>query len=115
MRPETPPLAVAPGEATPPLAPSVAPRPVRVTATNVPRTAARRRPRPQPTVERFEPLYPGDPLADLDAVHLVRVSVPRSALASLGWPSRPGARDRVELDAMVGPDGMTRAVRFISQ
>jgi hypothetical protein len=67
-------------------------------------------------VERFEPLYPGDPLADLDAVHLVRVSVPRSSLGSLGWPTRPGGReDRVELDAMVGSDGMTRAVRFISQ
>jgi hypothetical protein len=43
------------------------------------------------------------------------VSVPRSALATLGWPARPGAGDRVELDAMVGPDGMARAVRFVSQ
>jgi hypothetical protein len=78
---------------------------------------APRAPRPQPVIEHFEPLYPGDVLADLDAVHVVRLSVPRSALATLGWPSRPGqgGRDPVELDAMVGPDGMTRAVRFISQ
>lgn len=83
-------------------------------ASAAPRRAGRR-PAP-PRVERFEPLYPGDPLADLDAVHLMRVSVPRSALGSLGWPARPGLRDdRVELEAMVGPDGMTRAVRFISQ
>jgi hypothetical protein len=76
---------------------------------------AARRARSAPRIERFEPLYPGDLLADLDAVHVVRVSVPRSSLAALGWPSRPGVRGRVELDAMVGPDGMTRAVRFISQ
>jgi hypothetical protein len=98
-------------------APSVAPEPEpRRVAVAQPSRAPRRTARRAPRIERFEPLYPGDPLADLDAVHLVRVSVPRSALATLGWPSRPGARDdRVELDAMVGPDGMTRAVRFISQ
>jgi hypothetical protein len=117
-RESAPPVArIAPA---PPRAPRVASRvdvarPVRV-AANEPSRASQRAARPAPRVERFEPLYPGDPLADLDAVHLVRVSVPRSALATLGWPSRPGARDdRVELDAMVGPDGMTRAVRFISQ
>lgn len=114
VRPEAPAPVAVQGESVPP-PPSVAPRAERVAATDARRTTGRRRPRPQPTVERFEPLYPGDPLADLDAVHLVRVSVPRSALATLGWPSRPGARDRVELEAMVGSDGMTRAVRFISQ
>ena len=97
------------------VAPSESPRLERVVRAT-PRRAARRAPRPEPRIERFEPLYPGDPLADLDAVHLMRVSVPRSALGSLGWPARPGLRDdRVELEAMVGPDGMTRAVRFISQ
>jgi hypothetical protein len=97
-------------------APAVAPAHRSSVATaDAPRTQRPRRTRPAPTVERFEPLYPGDVLADLDAVHLVRVSVPRSALATLGWPARPGTRDRVELDAMVGPDGVTRAVRFISQ
>jgi hypothetical protein len=90
-----------------------APRTERVAASEAPPRRARTR--RAPTVERFEPLYPGDPLADLDAVHLVRVSVPRSALATLGWPDGPGRGDRVELDAMVGPDGMTRAVRFVSQ
>lgn len=90
---------------------------VRVADTRPPRAARLPGSRPEPTVERFEPLYPGDLLADLDAVHLVRVSVPRSSLATLGWPSRPGqgGRDRVELDAMVGPDGVARAVRFISR
>jgi hypothetical protein len=105
--------------------PDVAPRAVESPAPEAPRVErvaaapprrVRRAARPEPRIERFEPLYPGDPLADLDAVHLMRVSVPRSALGSLGWPARPGLRDdRVELEAMVGPDGMTRAVRFISQ
>ena len=90
-------------------------RPLRVADSRAERPV--RRARSAPRIERFEPLYPGDLLADLDAVHVVRLSVPRSSLAALGWPSRPGVggRDRVELDAMVGPDGMTRAVRFISQ
>jgi hypothetical protein len=118
--PRESPAPMAPIAPASPRAPRVAsigdaPRLMRV-AGSEPSRASRRQPRPAPRVERFEPLYPGDPLADLDAVHLVRVSVPRSALATLGWPSRPGARDdRVELDAMVGPDGMTRAIRFISQ
>lgn len=120
--------AIAPRETAPP-APTIVPAPPRTrrvastdatravgVVSSAPSRPIRRPARAEPRVERFEPLYPGDPLADLDAVHLVRVSVPRSALATLGWPSRPGARDdRVELDAMVGPDGMTRAVRFISQ
>jgi hypothetical protein len=90
-------------------------RPLRVADARPERPV--RRARSAPRIVRFEPLYPGDLLADLDAVHVVRLSVPRSSLAALGWPSRPGVgvRDRVELDAMVGPDGMTRAVRFISQ
>jgi hypothetical protein len=98
-----------------PVTPVVAPPAPRVLAS-APGEGSARRPRIAPPVERFEPLYPGDPLADLDAVHVVRVSVPRSTLATLGWPTRPGlgSRDRVELDAMVGPDGMTRAVRFVS-
>jgi hypothetical protein len=63
----------------------------------------------------FEALYPGDPLADLDAVHVVRVSVPRSSLFALGLRERPGAQDdAVEMDAMVGPDGVARAVRFVT-
>ena len=115
-RHEAPAPEAAPRTAQPIAAVSTAPRTVR-DAADAERAPRHRRARPRPTVERFEPLYPGDVLADLDAVHLVRLSVPRSALATLGWPARPGQveRDPVEVDAMVGPDGMTRAVRFISQ
>ena len=73
------------------------------------RAGTRRAPRPRrgATAAPFEALYPGDPLADLDAVHVVRVSVPRSSLFDAGPAARPGAPDdAVEMDAMVGPDGV---------
>jgi hypothetical protein len=89
---------------TAPVAGAAAVRPVRT------RPRARRA-EPAP----FQALYPGDPLADLDAVHVVRVSVPRSALFALGLRQRPeAAGDSVEMDAMVGPDGVARAVRFVT-
>jgi hypothetical protein len=87
-----------------PVAEAAAVRPVRT------RPRARRA-EPAP----FQALYPGDPLADLDAVHVVRVSVPRSALFALGLRQRPEAGgESVEMDAMVGPDGVARAVRFVT-
>ncbi|MET0556087.1 MAG: hypothetical protein ABW221_23815 [Vicinamibacteria bacterium] len=79
------------------------------------RRARVRRPARRAEPAPFEALYPGDPLADLDAVHVVRVSVPRSSLFALGLAQRPGAQDdAVEMDAMVGPDGVARAVRFVT-
>ena len=108
VRPETPPLAVAPGESgSAARAIGRAAPGARDAATDVPRTSRAPAPRVRRRrVERFEPLYPGDPLADLDAVHLVRVSVPRSALATPGLAVAAGsAGHAVELDAMVGPDG----------
>ena len=103
---------VARAESTPVPRVSVAPAaPVAVAARPA---RARTRPRPAEPAP-FEALYPGDPLADLDAVHVVRVSVPRSSLFALGLRQRPGAPDdAVEMDAMVGPDGVARAVRFVT-
>lgn len=122
---------VAAGRA-PVAAPAIPPAPVaRAEPASVPRTSmapaqdvpvavrpvrSRSRPRPRPVEPApFEALYPGDPLADLDAVHVVRVSVPRSSLFALGLRQRPGSQDdAVEMDAMVGPDGVARAVRFVT-
>ena len=118
--PEAPPPAA---QAQAPVAPlPQAPAPVTgsVLVAPVPVPVASARPAPRrraPRVETapFEALYPGDPLADLDAVHVVRVSVPRSSLFALGLRPRPGAADdAVEMDAMVGPDGVARAVRFVT-
>jgi hypothetical protein len=104
-----PPAPAASVERAPVPAATVAP--VRAAAA---RPATRRRaPRAEPAP--FQALYPGDPLADLDAVHVVRVSVPRSSLFALGLESRAGTPDdAVEMDAMVGPDGVARAVRFVT-
>jgi hypothetical protein len=107
--PAPPPPAVASVETVPVPAAAVAPVPV-ATPRPVPK---RRAPRAEPAP--FQALYPGDPLADLDAVHVVRVSVPRSSLFALGLRARPGMPgDAVEMDAMVGPDGVARAVRFVT-
>jgi hypothetical protein len=107
--PAPPSPAVASVETAPVPSATVAPVPVAS-----PRPAPKRRaPRAEPAP--FQALSPGDPLADLDAVHVVRVSVPRSSLFALGLAARPGTPDdAVEMDAMVGPDGVARAVRFVT-
>jgi hypothetical protein len=101
-------------ESTPVPRVSLAPAPVATAAAAA--RPARSKPRRRPAEPApFEALYPGDPLADLDAVHVVRVSVPRSSLFALGLRQRPGSQDdAVEMDAMVGPDGVARAVRFVT-
>ena len=48
--------------------------------------------------------------------HLVRIEVPRTALASFGLgaiDSVPGASGTVLADLLVGEDGLARAVRFV--
>jgi len=70
----------------------------------------------EPQAAEFVPLVYGDPLADVDAVHVVRVAVARSALAGYGLPvsGRPEA-SVVSADVLVGQDGLARAIRFVSQ
>jgi hypothetical protein len=62
----------------------------------------------------FLPLVYGDTLADLDSVQIVRVRLPRTALASIGWPGtgNPDARS-VDADLILGHDGVARAIRFV--
>ena len=65
-------------------------------------------------VTEFIPLMNGGQLAPGDAGHLMRVEVPRSALASFGLPvnaDRPGGR--VKADVLMGEDGIARAIRFV--
>jgi hypothetical protein len=49
------------------------------------------------------------------AGHMVRIQVPRAALASFGVPSFAGddASSTVLADVVVGDDGLARAVRFV--
>ena len=52
--------------------------------------------------------------APLTSGQLVRVSVPRSALASLGLPVNPASSsDAVKADVLLGDDGLAHAIRFV--
>ena len=64
----------------------------------------------------FTPLLYGDPWADVDAVQVVRVEMPRSALAALGYVHAPPpseAATAVRADLLVGNDGIARGIRFV--
>ena len=62
----------------------------------------------------FFPLMNGGQLAPGDAGHVIRVEVPRTALASFGLPvNADRAGGRVKADVLMGEDGMARAIRFV--
>jgi hypothetical protein len=103
-----------------------APRPRHFQATNVASNAGTKQSVVQPTVgvtanaetkevaTAFVPLDYGN-TADLqDGGHLVRVELPRSALARFGLPMNMNRADeRVKADVLVGADGLARAIRFV--
>lgn len=111
------PSRVAPLVARPPETPSVVlnPRPV-VRDTSV--DAHRQRPRPsRPRLETMAARHEGmvfvaDPILDASATTIVRVRVPRTALATLGLPLlEPDDRGLVDLEILVGEDGVARTIR----
>jgi hypothetical protein len=53
-----------------------------------------------------------EPWSDLDAVQVVRVEMPREALAGLGWPVAEEGRQTVQADLLVGQDGIARGIRL---
>ncbi|HEX8072510.1 MAG TPA: hypothetical protein VF546_21360 [Pyrinomonadaceae bacterium] len=64
-------------------------------------------------VTDFVPLVAGS-AAPLVSGQLVRVELPRSALAPLGLPLDPArAGDTIKADVLVGDDGLARAIRFV--
>ena len=70
--------------------------------------------RPQEVATEFIPLGQGAPYMQAEEGHLVRVELPRSALASFGLPvnaEAPGGR--VKADVLMGQDGVARAIRFV--
>jgi hypothetical protein len=78
-----------------------------------PRRAVRSIRRP-PVDSEFVALVPGQPLFPEDFSGIVRVALPVSELARLGFPAveEPRAR-RVTADLLLGQDGMAKAVRFV--
>lgn len=62
----------------------------------------------------FIPLMNGGRLTHGDAGHVMRVELPRSALASFGLPvNADRAEARVKADVLMGEDGIARAIRFV--
>lgn len=64
----------------------------------------------------FTPLVYGDPWADVEAVQVVRVEMPRTALAALGYVRATPASEEataVQADLLVGNDGIARGIRFV--
>ena len=62
----------------------------------------------------FIPLTHRGSFAQWEGGQIVRVELPRTALASFGLPVNPErAGERVKADVVVGNDGMARAIRFV--
>jgi hypothetical protein len=63
--------------------------------------------------EGFMPLPDAPEIGAGEDLNLVRLEVPRSAVAVMGFPvNADGPAETVEADVVLGPDGLPRAVRF---
>lgn len=70
--------------------------------------------RTQEVATEFIPLVHAGQYAPAEEGHLVRVEVPRSALASFGLPVNAEApAGNVKADVLMGQDGIARAIRFV--
>jgi len=62
----------------------------------------------------FIPLMQGGRFTQAEGGRLVRIELPRSALASFGLPvNAEAAGGRVKADVLLGDDGLARAIRFV--
>ena len=68
----------------------------------------------QEVVTHFVSLGYGNAFDLQDGVQMVRVDLPRSALARFGLPmNMDRADERIKADVLVGADGLARAIRFV--
>ncbi|MBV8856039.1 MAG: hypothetical protein JOZ02_03670 [Acidobacteria bacterium] len=120
--PQNRPLAAVEPEPTPNEVRASVPRPAftaRPRATNVSygrpsRPALAADPRAEEVATDFIPLVQAGPYTQAEEGHLVRVELPRSALASFGLPvNAETAGGRVKADVLMGQDGIARAIRFV--
>lgn len=64
----------------------------------------------------FFPLTSGSELSTMESGQLVRVLLPRNAMASYGLPVNQERMDQpVTAQVLIGQDGVARAIRFLSQ
>ena len=57
-------------------------------------------------------VFVGAPILDNEPVRMVRMRLPAAVLRSLGVRSTGGDRDDIDVDLIVGEDGVARAVRI---
>jgi hypothetical protein len=103
-----------------PAIPAPAPREVTEPSVEAPPAAAKprvvvRKPRPQlrEIVTQFYPLMDTPP--PFERGELVRVNLPVSALRRAGFEVEgAGPDDKVEVDVLMGEEGLARAIRFVS-
>jgi hypothetical protein len=112
--------ALPPPEETPAFVPPPRARPSRVARAKPVASAVRRgdgwkgsgragSDRPQ-----YVPWLWADPTTEFDRGHVVRVGLPRAALASWGWPLEGDVADEaVEAELLLGEDGVARAIRVV--
>lgn len=68
----------------------------------------------QELATEFIPLVQSAQFPQAEEAHLVRVELPRTALASFGLPVNAEASSgRVKADVLLGEDGVARAIRFV--
>ncbi len=78
------------------------------------RVSPSRSPVPQELATSFFALPYAAPLSPEDGGQVVRVTLPRSAMSSVGLPVNEDRwYDRVPADVVLGQDGIARAVRFV--
>ena len=62
----------------------------------------------------FLPVGYTSPMTLQDGGQVMRVELPRSALAGFGLPvNMDRVNERVKADVLMGPDGQARAIRFV--
>jgi hypothetical protein len=99
-----------------------APAAIHETSREAPAVATAATPKPArrtPRVSRREIVTDFFPLVDyappFERGELVRVSLPASAMRTVGLPVREDRLgDRVQADVLVGQEGLARAIRFVS-
>jgi hypothetical protein len=95
------------------------PQRVVIAGGEIKKQKARRNPSSQPPVPEiatdFFPLtFAAEATTSSEGGHLVRVTIPRSALVAMGLPMNVyRSAEHVRADVVIGDDGLARAIRFI--
>ncbi|MET0649877.1 MAG: hypothetical protein ABW208_24980 [Pyrinomonadaceae bacterium] len=101
-------------DATPRAGHTPRPRATNISYTNKGGRLARPAQAAEEVATEFIPLMQAGPYTQAEEGHLVRVELPRSALASFGLPVNAEApAGRVKADVLLGQDGVARAIRFV--